>query len=114
MKLYQKIPKDRFKDFKIIEISAKTSVDRLIEEIETILKTISQTDELLLISTRQIESVKRALKEIELAFEPLKNLELEFFSYHLNEAIKAFEEITRPYQHQELLDKMFSEFCLGK
>ncbi|NPA28511.1 MAG: tRNA uridine-5-carboxymethylaminomethyl(34) synthesis GTPase MnmE [Epsilonproteobacteria bacterium] len=109
-----KIDKDRFKNFKIVEISAKTSVDRLIEEIETILKTISQTDELLLISTRQIESVKRALKEIELAFEPLKNLELEFFSYHLNEAIKAFEEITRPYQHQELLDKMFSEFCLGK
>jgi len=68
----------------------------------------------MLISSRQIESVQKALTEIELAKEPLLNSELEFFSYHVNSALDALNEITRPYRHEELLNKMFSEFCLGK
>ena len=103
-----------FKDFATVKISAKESVEPLINQIETILNTISKIDELMLISSRQIDSVQKALAEIENAKEPLKNLELEFFSYHINLAIDALNEITRPYRHEELLDKMFSEFCLGK
>ncbi len=104
-----------FKDFKrVIRLSAKNSVDRLIEEIKDILDSLSSSDELMLISTRQIEAVKRALREIKSSFEPLKSGELEFFSYHINSAVEALSEITRPYRHQELLDKMFGEFCLGK
>ena len=105
---------DIFKPFPIVKISAKKSVEPLIEKIEEILNSISKTDELMLVSNRQIESVQKALKEIELAKEPLLNLELEFFSYHINSALEALNEITRPYRHEELLDKMFSEFCLGK
>ncbi len=110
----QNIDFNYFKNFITVKISAKESVEALIKEIETILNTISKTDELMLISSRQIESVKKALAEIENAKEPLKNMELEFFSYHINSAIDALNEITRPYRHEELLDKMFSEFCLGK
>ena len=110
----QNIDFNYFKNFITVKISAKESVEALIKEIEAILNTISKTDELMLISSRQIESVKKALAEIENAKEPLKNMELEFFSYHINSAIDALNEITRPYRHEELLDKMFSEFCLGK
>ena len=105
---------DIFKPFTVVKISAKESVEPLIEKIEEILNSISKIDELMLVSNRQIESVKKALQEIELSKEPLLNNELEFFSYHINSAIEALNEITRPYRHEELLDKMFSEFCLGK
>jgi len=105
---------DAFKDFEVIKISAKDSVDSLITKIETILNSISKTDELMLISSRQIESTQKALQEIQNAKEPLVQVELEFFSYHINSAIEALNEITKPYNHEELMDKMFSEFCLGK
>jgi len=36
------------------------------------------------------------------------------FSYHLTEAIKALSSISKPYDNEDILDKMFSEFCLGK
>ena len=105
---------EMFKGFELVKISAKESVEPLIEKIEELLNTLSKSDELMLISTRQIESVSRALKEIEASKEPLVNNELEFFSYHINGAIEALNEITRPYRHEEMLDKMFGEFCLGK
>jgi tRNA modification GTPase len=109
-----KINLDKFTKFDIVKVSAKESVEVLISKIESILNSFSKTDELMLISNRQIESVSKALDEIKSAYEPLINSELEFFSYHINSAIDALNEITKPYRHEELLDKMFSEFCLGK
>jgi tRNA modification GTPase len=109
-----KLDKKHFGGFEVIEISAKDSVDILVNKIEDILNKISKSDELMLISSRQIESTQKALQEINEAFIPLKNIELEFFSYHINSAIEALNEITKPYNHEELMDKMFSEFCLGK
>ncbi len=103
-----------FKEFNTISLSAKESVDNLIIVIEESLSSFSKIDELMLISSRQIDSVNRAKDEINYALEPLLNIELEFFSYHINIAIEALNEITKPYRHEELLDKMFSEFCLGK
>ncbi len=105
---------EQFKEFEVIKISAKKSVEPLVDKIEKLLNSISKSDELMLISTRQIESVSKALREIEDCREPLINNELEFFSYHINGAIEALNEITRPYRHEEMLDKMFGEFCLGK
>jgi len=103
-----------FKNYEVVKITAKESVEILIEAIEKILNSLSKTDELMLISSRQIESVTKALNAIQNAKEPLYNNELEFFSYEINSAIEALNEITKPYRHEELLDKMFSEFCLGK
>ncbi len=109
-----KIDKSVFSSFDIIELSAKESVDILIDKLEDILNSFSKIDELMLISNRQVESVNKALSEIRDSFEPLKSRELEFFSYHINIAIEALNELTRPYRYEEMLDKMFSEFCLGK
>jgi tRNA modification GTPase len=46
--------------------------------------------------------------------EPLQRGELELFSYHLGEAVSALSSITRPFGSEEILDRMFGEFCLGK
>jgi tRNA modification GTPase len=72
------------------------------------------SDEIMLISQRQIQAVEETMKNIEEAFEPLESQELEIFSFHLNEAIKAMASITRPFENDEMLDKMFGSFCLGK
>ena len=51
---------------------------------------------------------------IEDANEPLQSGELEFFSFHINQAIRSIASLTRPYELDEMFDKMFGQFCLGK
>ena len=68
----------------------------------------------MLVSSRQIEAVKQASAAIENAEIPLQNGELEFFSYYLQDAVKFISSISKPYESEEILDKMFGEFCLGK
>ena len=40
--------------------------------------------------------------------------ELELFSYQIQDAIRAISEITKPFEYDEMLDKMFGSFCVGK
>ncbi|HHH20965.1 MAG TPA: tRNA uridine-5-carboxymethylaminomethyl(34) synthesis GTPase MnmE, partial [Nitratifractor sp.] len=108
------IDKEHFKEFNTIELSAKNSVTPLLEAIESRLNSFTAADELMLVSTRQVESVSKALREVAMAKEPLEQNALEFFSYHINSAVEALGEVTRPYRYEEVLDKMFSDFCLGK
>jgi len=102
------------KHYNPLEVSAKKSFLKLTDRLESLLDSIGEGEELMLISTRQIEAVKKAKSEIEKARKPLLNEELEFFSYHLLEAVKALSSISKPYDSEEILDKMFGEFCLGK
>jgi tRNA modification GTPase len=112
--LIQQIDREIFGSYQTIDISAKHNFEILLEELLTKLDSIGSSDELMLISARQIEAVKRSTVEIHNAKEPLSRGELEFFSYHLMEAIKHLSSITTPYNNEEILDKMFGEFCLGK
>jgi len=100
--------------FDPIEISAKHQFQNLTQALEKRLDGIGQSDDLMLISARQIEAVEQSHREIDQAYIPLEQGELEFFSYHLQEAVKHLSSITRPYDNEEILDKMFGEFCLGK
>jgi tRNA modification GTPase len=100
--------------FDPIEISAKHQFQNLTKALKLRLDGIGQSDDLMLISARQIEAVEHSFGEIDQAQMPLEQGELEFFSYHLQEAIKHLSSITRPYNNEEILDKMFGEFCLGK
>ncbi len=68
----------------------------------------------MLVSHRQIEAVLNAKSAILSSKTPLINEELEIFSYHLQDAVKFLSSISKPFNSEEILDKMFSEFCLGK
>jgi len=105
---------DSIRAFNPIQISAKYQFQNLTKVLEERLNRIGESDELMLISARQIEAVEASARAIALAKEPLAQGELEFFSYHLQEAVKHLGTITRPYDNEEILDKMFGEFCLGK
>jgi len=88
--------------------------EQIIAELEKRLSQMTQGDELLLISTRQIEAVKRAKRAIADAKEPLSLGELEIFTFHLTDAITAISSISKSVDFNDIMDKMFGEFCLGK
>jgi len=105
---------EKLSAYDVLEVSAKKAFVKLTDKLEKLFDTIGEEDELMLISARQIEAVTQAKGSIAEAKEPLLNGELEFFSYHLQEAVKAISSISKPYDSEEILDKMFGEFCLGK
>lgn len=97
-----------------LELNSKDDVSELITLLQNIMDKTNVSDEMMLISQRQISAVQNTLLNIEEAFTPLEDQELEIFSFHLNEAVKEMASITRPFENDEMLDKMFGSFCLGK
>jgi len=97
-----------------LELNSKDDVSMLVEKLENIMDKNNGSDEIMLISERQIAAVEATMRNIEEAYEPLEFQELEIFSFHLNEAVKEMASITRPFENDEMLDKMFGSFCLGK
>jgi len=102
------------KEYNPLLVSTKKDVNLVTDKLSNLLNSIGDVDDIMLISTRQIEAVSLARDAIIQAKEPLKNGELEFFSYYLNDSLIAISSISKPYNSEEILDKMFGEFCLGK
>lgn len=105
---------ERFASYHCVQISAKNDFKALTDALENFFNAVGESEELMLISSRQIEAVQKTKEAILEAKPPLLNGELEFFSYHLQDAITALSSISKPYDSEEVLDKMFGEFCLGK
>ncbi len=97
-----------------IELSTKEDINPLIKKIEIILDSNTHSDEMTLVSKRQVSSVEKTLFHIQESNRPLESGELEFFAHHINEALENISNITRPYENDQMLDVMFGEFCLGK
>ena len=97
-----------------LELNTKSGVEELVELLKSYMDTTNSSDEMMLISHRQISAVENTMANIDEAFMPLEDQELEIFSFHLNEAVKEMASITRPFENDEMLDKMFGSFCLGK
>ena len=97
-----------------VSLNAKDNISELINKIEVILNQNSSGDDVTLISQQQVNEVKSALLHIKESSSPLSTGELEFFAHHINEALEHISNITRPYEHTQMLDVMFGEFCLGK
>ncbi len=112
--LSRKFECDTLNKYDVIEVSAKKAFVKLTQKLALLFDGIGEGDELMLISARQIEAVTKAKNSIIEAKTPLLMGELEFFSYHLQEAVKSISSISKPYDSEEILDKMFGEFCLGK
>jgi tRNA modification GTPase len=110
--LESKFDKSRINKF--IELSTKEDINPLIKNIETILDSNTHSDEMTLISKRQVISVEETLSHIKQSIMPLDTGELEFFAHHITEALENISNITRPYENDQMLDVMFGEFCLGK
>lgn len=99
--------------FTPLEISANEGVDKILTALESYLNS-QNFDGLMLSNERQILSCESALAALKNASERLACGELELFAFEINRAIEAIACISRPFERDEILDEMFSNFCLGK
>ena len=98
----------------LILLDCKKNSDAIILHVKNILDGTTVDDSVMLTSFRQIEAVKKAYENIEQSVEFLNFGQLELFAFHINVAIESISSITRAYERDEILDKMFGSFCLGK
>ncbi len=99
---------------KPLYISSKEDTSVITDRLKAYLDSQSLEDDLILISKRQIQATQNAHNAIKEAENLLTFGELELFAFHINEAIENISSITKSFQRDEILDKMFSSFCLGK
>jgi len=97
-----------------IRLSCKQDTQALVDTLSTLMDHENDGEEMMLISQRQITATEGAVRSIDEAYEPLRDGELEFFSFHINAAIRYVASISRPYELDEMFDRMFGQFCLGK
>ncbi len=101
-----------------IEISAKTGfgIENLKEEIKNLFFNGEIDSESLIISnTRHKQALYRSLENCNLALEKINlNEYLDLISIYITSAMRALGEITGDELEEDLLNKIFSEFCCGK
>lgn len=109
---------DGYKERGFIICSAKTGegIDLLKEEIVRNLAINSEVIESGILSNmRQIEAVDRCVRSIDHAIRSLgQKLGFEFTAFDLKEASEALEEITGKITTDEILNRIFDNFCIGK
>ncbi len=97
------------------DLYAKDSLlENFKNQLGSLLDSKEESQSLLLTSEYQFQAVQTCINALRLSIEPLQNMELEIFSFHLNEALKSITSLTKPYEYSEMLDVMFGDFCLGK
>ncbi|MFB1008016.1 MAG: tRNA uridine-5-carboxymethylaminomethyl(34) synthesis GTPase MnmE [Sulfurospirillum sp.] len=101
-------------DQDFIALSCQTHSRELTDKLEIILDQTAVEDTLMLTSMRQIDAVKQAYENVQNSYKLLGEGELELFAFHINEAISSISSITIAFERDEILEKMFSNFCLGK
>ncbi len=112
--LPQKLDISKLKRLSPLRLNKENRAQQILGALEERLSKMAQGDELLLVSARQIEALKRTKDAVKSAKEPLLNGELEIFTFYLTEAITAISSISKPVDFNDIMDKMFGEFCLGK
>lgn len=117
--LERKINDDEISDLTHkIEISAKEAIgiDRLKEEIkELFFSGRVDTESLMVTNTRHKQALYRALESLEGGLGGINRNEfLDLISIYIMSALKSLGEITGAEVEEDLVNKIFMEFCCGK
>lgn len=104
---------------KIVFVSAaeKTGIDELEKAIEENILHGAGMDmtNVLLTNARHVEALKNAAEYVQQAQKLFQeNISLEFISENLKEALGALDRITGKDIDEDLLNEIFSNFCIGK
>ncbi|MBS4407056.1 tRNA uridine-5-carboxymethylaminomethyl(34) synthesis GTPase MnmE [Campylobacter vulpis] len=96
-----------------LKISAKEDISPLKKALETYLNSLD-SEGFLVSSLDFIHSCKKASEAIKRAKTLLDESILELFAFEFNVAIEELAKFTKDFKREEILDEMFSNFCLGK
>ena len=100
-----------------LEISAKTGagLDELRQKIaHTLLKTLPTQSEAFLTKERQEKEVLCANTALRESIQQLRFNEFEFATFEIREAGKALDRLLGRTLDEDVLDLIFSKFCIGK
>ena len=103
----------------IIKMSAKNGVglEELYGEISNLfkLKEIASTGEIIVSNNRHKYLIKKAIKNVEICKETVKNnLPVDMISGYIKQVLEDLGEITGDTATEDILNTIFSKFCLGK
>ncbi|MEA1965285.1 MAG: tRNA uridine-5-carboxymethylaminomethyl(34) synthesis GTPase MnmE [Candidatus Aerophobetes bacterium] len=121
--LPQRINKEKisplFSKEKRIEISAKeeTNLQKLIEKLANLMlnQVIPTSNSRIAVNLRQKKILEKVRKNIRRALQGVeKKRDKELVSFELREGLKRLGEITGKQINEEILNNIFSRFCIGK
>ncbi|AJC86056.1 tRNA uridine-5-carboxymethylaminomethyl(34) synthesis GTPase MnmE [Campylobacter sp. RM16704] len=96
-----------------IHICAQKNTNAVKESLNEYLNTLDG-DEMLISNTLILNACKNASEAILRAKDLLQENSLELFAFELNLAINEIAQFTKKFERDEILEAMFSNFCLGK
>lgn len=114
-----KIDLNKFTSYNVIKTSVKEDIgkDKLLNMIKELfnLNEIETGDFTYLSNARQISLIKEALKLcLEIKYQNEENTPVDLIQIDLQNLLEKLGEITGDAYKDELLDEIFSKFCLGK
>lgn len=112
-----KLDTDKYKNIISINTIEDDGINPLINKIKELfnLDEIKSKDYTCLTNMRQISLIKETLKLSESIKQALeKNLPIDLIEIDIKEIWNKLGEITGDYYDEELIDQLFSQFCLGK
>lgn len=106
-------------DAKIIEISAlnKTGIDDLYNEITKMfdLNQINLDQDVVITNVRQKNLIEKALSSVKKAEETMsKKMPIDIIAIFIKEILEELGNITGEIATDDIIDEIFSKFCLGK
>lgn len=112
-----KLDRDKYNNIISINTIEDDGINPLINKIKELfnLDEIKSKDYTCLTNMRQISLIKETLKLSESIKQALeKNLPIDLIEIDIKEIWNKLGEITGDYYDEELIDQLFSQFCLGK
>ena len=102
------------KDIINISVKKNTGIDELIGAIVNYLRTLDPKEQALLTRKRHIDAVKKSIEAMNDLLNINLNINPELASENLRIVAKEIGNITNVIDVEEILDDIFSSFCIGK
>ena len=71
-------------------------------------------NEIILTNIRQVEALKESLNQLNITFDSLKTGLVDIVSLNITILWQTLGKITGETENEEIIDKIFAKFCLGK
>ena len=109
--------KRKFEDSVVVSAKTGYGIENLEEKIKKKVETLSGGGEweIMLTSERQHRLIKEAVEAIDRAIGEMKKISpAEFTALEVRAALERIGELTGEFYNDELLEEIFSRFCIGK